>query len=370
MQEFYRGAKVRQSHTKLGLVTSLIGLIARGKRRYGGYIVHLGVALMFIGFAGGAYKKESDVTLERGHSAVIGRYSIRFDELKQSSDIEKDMVAADIVVSVDGQEVQRLAPAKWAYRRHTDEPPTTEVDIAKSSREDLYVVLNGYDYPTMANLKLVINPLVSWIWIGFLLLAVGSFIAFLPDRAYAAAGGLPAATAAALLLLLVSGTARAQANAAQQSATLPPSGVAEMPAIVGSELHSARNETERRLFAKLRCTCSCLHNLTECGSECGPGAERRQRLQGLLDHGITPDQVIEMEVGRYGQWVLQAPIDKGFNRLAWAFPYGVLLVAVGGLVVAARRWGGRRAAAAAPAPAEPGDDHYAQQLEDELDEND
>ncbi len=379
-QEFYRGSRVRQSHTKLGLLTSFVGLVARGKRRYGGYVVHLGVALMFIGFAGGAYKKESDVTLERGQSATIGSYSVRFDRLVQASDIEKDIVSADVVVSTTaGQELGRLSPAKWAFRRHKDEPPTTEVDIQKSAREDLYVVLNGYDYPGMANLKLVINPLVSWIWIGFLLLAIGSFIAYLPDRAYAMAGvtvpadrSASAATAVVLLLLLCGGRASAQ-SADQQAATLPPSGVAEMPSLVGTELHSARNESERQLFAKLRCTCSCLHNLTECGSECGPGAERRQRLQQLLDRGVAPQQIIEMEVGRYGQWVLQQPIDRGFNRLAWAFPYAVLLTAVGGLVIAGRRWTGRRHAAEALVPPEHpeiDDAHYARKLEDELDEND
>ena len=64
-QEFYRGTRVRQAHTKLDFFTSLIGLVARGKRRYGGYLVHIAIVLMFVGFAGDAYKKEQDFTVEK-----------------------------------------------------------------------------------------------------------------------------------------------------------------------------------------------------------------------------------------------------------------------------------------------------------------
>ena len=84
-----------------------------------------------------------------------------------------------------------MHPAKWSFRHHEDEPPTTEVDIHKTLGEDLYIVLNGVRARSrsIANLKVVINPLVNWIWLGFLLLIFGTVIAFLPDRAYALAGG-------------------------------------------------------------------------------------------------------------------------------------------------------------------------------------
>src|SRR5262249_49007508 len=147
-----------------------------------------------------------------------------------------------------------------------DEPPTTEVDIKKTAREDLYLILNGIDTQAgIANIKVVINPLVNWIWFGFLLLIVGTVIAFLPDRAYLLARATArsdnanaAATAAVLLVILgLGGAARAQENKME-------------PVGGGMELHSARNDGERKLFQQLRCLCNCMHALDECGGECGP----------------------------------------------------------------------------------------------------
>src|SRR5207245_907465 len=137
-------------------------------------------------------------------------------------------------------------PAKWSYRHHEDEPPTSEVDIHKTLGEDLYIVLNGYEGQAgIANIKVVINPLVDWIWLGFLLLIFGTVIAFLPDRAYALAGaaakdkGKSAAAATAILfLLLAGGNVRAQAAMEQ--------------AQQGTLMHTPRNQHERVLFAKYK----------------------------------------------------------------------------------------------------------------------
>jgi cytochrome c-type biogenesis protein CcmF len=187
-QEFYRGTRVRQRHTRLDFFTSLVGLVARGKRRYGGYLVHLAIVLMFVGFAGGAYKQEVEVTLEKGKSVVLDRYTVRFDGLEVTGDAQKESTAAVLSVFVAGKPFAVMKPAKWAWRHHEEEPPSTEVEIERMLHEDLYLVLNGYDgKEQLANLHVVINPLVNWVWIAFILLAIGTFIAFLPDRAYALA---------------------------------------------------------------------------------------------------------------------------------------------------------------------------------------
>jgi cytochrome c-type biogenesis protein CcmF len=367
VQEFVRGAQVRQLHTKLDFFTSLVGLVARNKKRYGGYFVHVAVVLMFLGFAGGAYKQETEATLERGQTVQLGRYQVRFDGIERGSDGAKDMTTANLLVLEGGKEVGRMHPAKWIYKHHEDEP-TTEVEIRRMPREDLYLVLNGYEMePMIANLKIVINPLVNWIWIGFLLLAVGTVIAFMPDRALQLAAqsekSKAAATATILLLLLgFGGAAHAQG---MQGASR------------GTDLHFARNDHERSLFSKLKCLCSCPHSLQDCGDECGPGVPRRHQIQQMLDQGKSDDEVMSFELASFGQQVLMAPLDQGFNRLAWVLPMGALLLAAGGLVVVARKWTyqakiARERAAKEPAPVrtEESDDEYQHKLDDALDELD
>src|SRR5690606_29027494 len=74
-QEFWRGARVRQRSTGTDLFTALVGLVGRNKRRYGGYIVHVGIVLMFLGFAGEGFKQQSTSLLTPGQQAEIGSYT-------------------------------------------------------------------------------------------------------------------------------------------------------------------------------------------------------------------------------------------------------------------------------------------------------
>ncbi len=366
-QEMYRGTRVRQAHTKLDFFTSLVGLVARGKRRYGGYIVHVAIVLMFVGFAGDGYKKEAEATLERGKSVSVGRYTLRFEGLEQSGDAVKDITSARLTVTKDGQPYGVVRPAKWAFHHHEEEPPTSEVEIRRTFAEDLYVVLNGYEVnpAQLANVKVVVNPLVDWIWLGFILLAAGTLIAFLPDRAYviAARGNVPGKSAAVVLALLCfAGVARAQ------------SGDHAMPRANDPAL--ARNDGERAIFKQIVCQCGTCGRqvLSEC--TCGTAAQMRRKIQTLLDEGKTPEQVIEYELATYpGQSALVVPLDKGFNRLAWLLPYGLALVGVGALVGVARRLSKRSAAerVAANAPEKPRSAEDAalhDRLDDELDELD
>ncbi len=377
-QEFYRGTRIRQTHTKLDFFTSLVGLVARGKRRYGGYLVHLAVVLMFIGFAGNAYKQETDVTLEKGQTVKLDRYTIRFDGVTRTSDTEKqEMTTADMTVLVGGKTFAVMHPAKWVYRHHEDEP-TTEVDIKRMGREDLYLVLNGAEPDGgLANIKVVINPLVNWIWIGFLLLAIGTVIAFMPDRAYQLAGaaakddkGGKAAAAATVILLLLfgGGLARAQDQPAH-GAKADPTGAGY-----------ARSPIETKLYEQIVCQCGTCGRqvLSECA--CGTAQQMRRKVQSLLDAGKTPDDVIAYELATYpGQSALVVPLDKGFNRLAWVLPMGALLMAAGGLVVMARKWTYRAKVAREVASREPAGpkskvdadlDEYESKLDDELDDLD
>src|SRR5687767_893317 len=90
-QEFWRGARVRQGSTGTDFFTALIGLVGRNKRRYGGYIVHAGIVLMCLGFAGAAYQQKKTVLLRPGQTAVVGEYTVRRDKVTVTDDGQKQM---------------------------------------------------------------------------------------------------------------------------------------------------------------------------------------------------------------------------------------------------------------------------------------
>ncbi len=383
-QEFYRGTRVRQHHTKLDFFTSLVGLVARNKRRYGGYLIHMAIVLMFIGFAGGAYKQESEVTLERGQQATLGRFTLRFLDLKEQETPEKRAVTADVVVLTGKKdalkETGRAAPAKWYYPHHEEEP-VTHVEIGRGLVEDLYLVLNGYDQQAgLINLKIVINPLVNWIWIGFILLALGTVICIAPERAYqvaeekareAARGGIKVGS----ILALVAAGALLHATLAR--ADEPPPAAPPPAHNVGTEVRAApRSPAENELFHKIVCMCGTCGRQLLSDCTCGYAARQREEISRMLSDGKTPDQVIEYYLQKYpGESALAMPIDKGFNRLAWALPYTALLLGVGLLVLAAKRFARRPTVVAEAehrpvANAEAPTDDYESKLDDELDDLD
>src|SRR4029077_6628278 len=180
-QEFVRGVSIRKRNTGQDAVSALMGVVLRGKRRYGGYIVHVGIVLMFLGFAGTAYKKETDIKLVPGAQTTIGKYTIRFERLAHEEDRQKEMVTGEVTALVGGKVIDHLRPAKWFFHKHESEP-TTEVAIRRGPAEDLYITLGNYDLAEgNVTLKLVVNPVVDWIWFGFMLLAIGTGIALLPE---------------------------------------------------------------------------------------------------------------------------------------------------------------------------------------------
>ncbi len=187
VQEFVRGAKVRRQATGTDLLTAAIGLVARERRRYGGYIVHLGIVLMFLGFAGEGFKVEEQLLLPLGKEATVHGVTLRNDGVKVTDDGQKQMVTGHLAISEGGRSLGVMQPARWFYRKHENQP-TTEVAIRRSLAEDLYVIMPAYELTDQSvTLQVVINPLVNWIWAGFAILFIGTVIAMLPERTLALA---------------------------------------------------------------------------------------------------------------------------------------------------------------------------------------
>jgi cytochrome c-type biogenesis protein CcmF len=329
-QEFGRGAQIRRKNTGLDIVTSLLGMILRGRRRYGGYLVHLGIVLMFLGFAGQAYQKEEEKHMKPGQVVDFGKYGVRFDRLRHDEDRQKEMLTADFTILREGKEIGAMHPARWYFHGRNGEF-TTEVAIQRSPAEDLYITLGGVDFADgSGTFKLVINPLVDWVWFGFVLLAFGTMIALLPETALAPVAARLTAPAAArgagpAVLALVLGLSLLGAGKAH--AAVDPASV----------------KAEAVWFGKnLRCMCSmggngCGHMLQDCGAECGGAPRTRAEILAMLESGMSRQEIIDVFIKRHGgAHVLGAPPDSGFNRLAWALPYGLGLAGAG--VIAYTAW--------------------------------
>ena len=331
VQEFWRGGNVRRKNTGTDLVTAIIGLVGRNKRRYGGYIVHLGIVLIFLGFAGNGSKRDEMVRLKLGQQTTVGQFTVRNDGVKASDDGQKQMVTARVAVFRDGKQIDTMYPGRSMFRKHEKEEARTEVAIRRSLAQDLYLVLPGdIDYGTQTvSLQVVINPLVDWIWLGFGVLAFGTGIALLPERAYSfAVAKLPAEAATGAVALLMAIGLGVAGVSAQQHVDDP-----------NVAISAPKNAGEQKLREEMGCVCgTCAHEpLTKC--TCGTAQQMRAQLREQIDAGKNHDEIIQAFIGLYGgQQFLSAPLDQGFNRVAWLFPYllaGTGIVAVG---FAAVKW--------------------------------
>lgn len=179
VQEFYRGVKARRaSHHEHG-VTAIGRLFARNQRRYGGYIVHFGIVLIFVGISGTAFTLQNEFTIKPEENFDLGRYHIKFARMTFGKDDAKEWMGSDLEVYLDGKLVHKLHPEKRLYTTH--EQPTTEVALLSTWRDDLYVVLAGYDNEKgSATFSVYVNPLVRWLWIGGWVMALGTVLAFVP----------------------------------------------------------------------------------------------------------------------------------------------------------------------------------------------
>ena len=357
-QEFVRGANVRREATGTDVVTAMIGLVMRSRQRYGGYIVHVGIVLMFLGFAGAGYKQSEQVLLNPGEQVEVGRFSVRHDRLSESDDGRKQMVTAHMTVFKDGEWAGELFPARWFFRKHESEP-TTEVAIRRSVSEDLYVTLAAYEVGDQsASFQVTVNPLVNWVWLGFAVLALGTGIALLPESTFAfvttkVPAGSRAATTSVLALALawngLAGSAYAQ--------------VAEPT----PESYATESELEAELQRELVCVCGTCPHYTLADCKCGTAAYMRGELKNQVEQGKAKDQILQYFIDTYGsQEPLGAPLDEGFNRLAWLFPYAVGATFLLGLgVVAVRRSRHHEEPQALP-ESEPEDTQLKARLDDEL----
>ena len=172
--EIVKAVQAKSSQTKSNFIIGLFYVIARNPRRYGGLLIHFGVVLMFLGFAGTFFKVERNMTLEPGVPQQIGEYSLEFKQMEEYK-VGNATHRASIVEVYDkeGDFLEVLKPAKSFYP--TQPQPLTEVAIRRSFLEDLYLILsseNGEEQGSIT-LRVFINPLVGWAWMALPVFTLG-----------------------------------------------------------------------------------------------------------------------------------------------------------------------------------------------------
>jgi cytochrome c-type biogenesis protein CcmF len=178
--EFLRGAHVVATQTGKNLVAATFTLIQRNTRRYGGYIVHFGIVVMFIGIAGGAFNQSHEQEMGFGDSMQIGPYKLVCQSFSQDSNPNYDTEYALLDVYRGGKKLTQLAPEHRFYI--ASQQPSTIVADRSTLQSDLYVIYEGKnpdsDRPII---KVFLNPLIAWIWIGVLIVILGTLLGLAPS---------------------------------------------------------------------------------------------------------------------------------------------------------------------------------------------
>ena len=180
-REFGKGAMARRSSTGESLPEALINLTLRNTRRYGGYVVHFGIVVLFIGFAGQAFDVDIQEEVSLGDVITFRQYDLRVENLLSERNANYETVKAVIGLYEHGEKVAVMYPERRFYI--ASEQPSTEPSIRSTLREDLYVIYAGASPDgTRAVLQVYLNPLVMWVWIGGIIMGLGTGIALLPNK--------------------------------------------------------------------------------------------------------------------------------------------------------------------------------------------
>jgi cytochrome c-type biogenesis protein CcmF len=180
--ELIRGAWIRVKNNGENLLQGLASLMFKNKRRYGGYIVHFGVVLIFIGIAGNAFNKQKSQQLVAGEELSIGSYTLKMVDYREGNSGSYSYGKVVLQAYKNGKFITTLTPEKRQFRTGSQQTTTT-VALYSNLIEDLYVIFTGASNDgSKFEIMAYINPLVFWVWAGTVVLALGTIMALLPDR--------------------------------------------------------------------------------------------------------------------------------------------------------------------------------------------
>jgi cytochrome c-type biogenesis protein CcmF len=179
--EFRRGVNARRHMVSEPAAKAVVNLVAKNNRRYGGYVIHVGVICAFVGIvASSFFRVEVKKSVRQGDSFFVGPYELTYLGLTTRETPHLESASARVEVFRAGKAIAVMAPAKLFYKR--PQQPATEVAIRSTPASDLYVVLAGIDDTTgMATFQVFLTPLVFWLWAGGFIMALGTAVTMWPN---------------------------------------------------------------------------------------------------------------------------------------------------------------------------------------------
>jgi cytochrome c-type biogenesis protein CcmF len=179
VMEFFRGSRAISEKTNVGLIPAMIELTHRNTRRYGGYLVHMGIVLMFIGWSGHPFNQTAIGEVNKGDTMRVGRYTLKVADLTQGETADYQWDTAILEVSKDGKSLGILEPTRRFYK--IAQQGTAEVALRTRLNEDLYINYAAR-VGEKATLQAYVFPLVTWIWVGVVVLIGGTFVCLVPSK--------------------------------------------------------------------------------------------------------------------------------------------------------------------------------------------
>jgi cytochrome c-type biogenesis protein CcmF len=178
--EFSKGTLARMAMISESAPAAFYHLVQRNSRRYGGFIIHTGMAVLMLGIAASSFfSLEKDAMVQLNQSFQVRGYQLIYRDLQFQRDPHKEVVRAKIEVIRNGKPEGFLVPERHFYKNQ--DQPTTEVALRKFWNEDLYIIIAGWDEQGQATFKVYVNPLVSWLWWGGFIMLFGGIIVLSPN---------------------------------------------------------------------------------------------------------------------------------------------------------------------------------------------
>ena len=179
--EFWKGARAISSKSGSNLLSAMVELTHRNTRRYGGYLVHVGVVIIFIGFTGAAFNIDKTAELPEGGVLQLGAYTMRIGPYSEGSNENYRWGKVEIALSKNGEDLGIMEPERRFYE--ASQTPTSDVALRRRLNEDVYInfAANG-DGNNNVIIQAYVFPLVSWIWIGYWVVLIGTLICLVPSK--------------------------------------------------------------------------------------------------------------------------------------------------------------------------------------------
>jgi cytochrome c-type biogenesis protein CcmF len=319
--EFYRGLNMLKIQKGYSYLTGIPELLFSSNRKYGGYIVHIGVLLIFLAITGIIYKKEANFSLLPGESFDFAGLEVKYVELIQSDNEHFSDLTAKLDIFEDGKLLTTLNPSRHFY--HVSGQPTTEVDIHQTPLRDIYLLLGQYSPQNRrADFRITINPLISFMWLGGIIILVGVIILILPKRVNLSA--VNSMKSIFLIFFLLTSSNISFANQENHQISDPNTSSREL------DLEDPVVQKMWEISPHLLCQCGgCVRESLEVCT-CNFARKERKRIIAMVEEGQTEDQIIQGFIDEYGMPVLTVPPKEGLFQIAYLMP---TIILVGGFLL-------------------------------------